>query len=190
MSDDYTPLHIPPASIYLGKADPADWRHFSPQQQRILRGVFAGRVIPLRTGKIKNNQYIPSWLEIFGSVEEARNALGTEIFEGVLKITVDHVSIKLAAVQCRTSSKSGTGYAQFGKTETLLRQMPSRFTWDDMIATKKGSTSEVRRMSFRSIAATLYLHIVAGNIEYIPNPHHPENASFRKISAFFDVPSL
>ena len=184
MTDPYAPLNIDPRQIIIGDFDPGDWVRFSPRDQRILRGGFAGRLLPLKKGRTAHGVYLPSWPEMFLSAEEAQHALGEAIFENDLRLTVDLVNVRMYGAHCFQSMRRATSYHVMAKAEALLREMPARFTWSDLVAAKAKNLSTIARAHIHGFAATIYLHIVAGNIEYIPNVHAPSNPSFRKISPF------
>lgn len=190
-ADDFAPLNIDPRRIDLGgEVPPSQWRPFSPAQQRILRGMMAGRVIRKDKQKVKNGRVLPSWLDLFPTVEEAQRVLGQEVLDDVLALTVDHSNVKIAGVNPRLDRVSTVGYRTIGKAETLLQQMPSQFTWADLMAARDGSTKEISRMSRKSIAVTVYCHIVAGNIEHIENAVDLSNPTLIKRSPYLDPAAL
>lgn len=188
---NYEPLHIDVRSINLGnEVSPESWRVFTPQQQRVLRGMFAGRVIRVRKPKEIDGRLVPAWIDLFPDLDEAMKALGEEIVSDAFNITVDYVNVRLGGVRARNDRTTATNYTTFCKVETLLRLMPARFTWVDLTAVKTSAPAGVGRMAIRSVATTVFLHIIAGNIEYIPNPLDPANPTLRKLTTYLEPRAL
>lgn len=178
---DFDPLNIDPRTIVLGAyVDPKNWQVFTSQQQRVLRGMMAGRVIRRTTEKVMGDRVVAPWVDLFPTIDEAKHALGEEIFNGVLNLTTDHSNVRMANVRARTDRKGWTGYAVFEKAEDLLKQMPTQFTWADLMVARQGSIPRIARMGRAGIAVTVYLHIIAGNIEHFPNPMDEANPTLTK----------
>lgn len=172
--------------IVIGEFGASSWRQYTPRQTQILRGMMDGRVIRIHQGKEVRGRYIQSWFELFSDPLEAAHALGEEVFEKTLALQVDHIYVKLGGVKCFADRKSAMTYKTWVKAEGLLKQLPSRFTWQDVVMAQKHTHVPAGRASIRSIVGTVYLHIVGDNIDYIPNPLNPENPSFRKTSNFLE----
>lgn len=175
-----------PRQLVIGDLDPSAWRVFTPRQVQILRGMMDGRVIRIRQGKEVRGRYIKAWFEIFDDPLEAAHALGEEVFEKTLVLQVDHIYVKLGGVKCFEDRKTAMSYKTWIKSEGLLRQLPARFSWDDVMVVYKNTRIPAGKVNLRSLVGTVYLHILAENIEYIPNPINPQNPSFRKLSNFLE----
>tara|TARA_Y100001973_G_scaffold100838_1_gene162743 strand:+ start:135 stop:704 length:570 start_codon:yes stop_codon:yes gene_type:complete len=177
-----------PRKMPIGPADVNNWFRYSPDQIRIMRGMFDGRVTPLRYDKMVEDREVPSWVTIHGGVDEASRVLGEQIMDGTFLLTVDHVNVRIGGVRVDTTRKGYMGYKTIGKVEALIREMPSRFTYSDIQVAKVEGFA--RNMAKHSIYNALYLHVIADNLEYIPNPHNPTNPSFRKLTSYLEAPTL
>lgn len=181
---------VNPKDIIIGNVNPKTWRQFTPRQILILKGMMDGRVIRIHQGKEVRGRYIRSWFELFSDPLEAAHALGEEVLEKTLALQIDHIYVKLGAAKIFNDRKSAMTYKTWLKSEGLLRQLPARFTWEDVITAHKYSNIPAGRASLRSVAGTLYLHIIGDNIDYIPNPLNKTNPSFRKTNNFLEPETL
>lgn len=177
-----------PKRMPIGPANVDDWYRYSEDQIRIMRGMFDGRVTPLRYDKVIEDREVPSWITIHGGLGEASRVLGEQIMDGTFLLTVDHVNVRIGGVKVDTTRKSYMGYKTIGKAEALIREMPARFTWSDIWAAKQDGFA--RHMAKQSIYNTLYLHVISDNLEYIPNASRPNNPSFRKLTSYLEAQSL
>lgn len=183
------------SSFYVDDTTPADLYPYDTMYETILRGGFCGRVIPFRQERTisTNGITIKPWVSFFKDDEEAAFALGRVILENILHVQSDGNNVRISGMLAYSDGRK-ISYSQIGKVETLLRQMPLRFTYKDLARAQKNNP-ETKRMHNATLIGVLYAHVLAGSLEYVADslrkPTDSHNPTFiKRDEVYLSVPRL